>query len=47
MFEGCNEPFPAYELELVLKKWCDIVPSSEFRCFVRDDTLIGALNDSA
>ncbi|TID28043.1 hypothetical protein CANINC_002724 [Pichia inconspicua] len=29
-----------FQLELVLKKWVDINPSMEFRCFVRDRKLI-------
>ncbi|GAV26906.1 hypothetical protein PMKS-000367 [Pichia membranifaciens] len=31
---------PKFELELVLRKWVDINPSTEFRCFVRDRQLI-------
>ena len=30
-----------FEFELVLKKWFDMPKSQEWRCFVRDDTLIG------
>lgn len=30
-----------YEFELVLKKWFDMPPSQEWRCFVRDQRLIG------
>ena len=29
------------EYELVLKKWVDINPSMEFRCFIADNNLIG------
>lgn len=31
---------PKFELELILRKWVDINPSTEFRCFVRDRQLI-------
>ena len=31
---------PKFELELVLRKWVEINPSMEFRCFVRDRQLI-------
>jgi D123 len=55
VFEGCSledgrphdaEPTgrPKYQVELVLKKWFAIDKSRELRCFVRDDTLIGALS---
>lgn len=30
-----------WKLELVLKKWYDMNPSREFRCFVRDNVLLG------
>lgn len=30
-----------FEFELVLKKWFDMPKSQEWRCFVRDSTLIG------
>ena len=30
-----------HEFELVLKKWFDMPPSQEWRCFVRDKRLIG------
>lgn len=32
------------EYQLVLKKWVDINPSMEFRCFVMDNSLIGISN---
>jgi hypothetical protein len=32
---------PAYELELVLKKWYPIETSREMRCFVLENILIG------
>jgi hypothetical protein len=28
-------------MDLVLRKWFDLAPSMEFRCFVRDNKLIG------
>ena len=30
-----------FEFELVLKKWFDMPKSQEWRCFVRDNVLIG------
>ncbi|KAG2145868.1 D123-domain-containing protein [Suillus clintonianus] len=44
VFEGCQFDLlnpPSYELELVLRKWYPIDRSREFRCFVRDNRLIG------
>lgn len=32
-----------YEFELVLKKWFDMPKSQEWRCFVKDRELVGAL----
>jgi hypothetical protein len=32
---------PITKLQLVLRKWCNLHPSMEFRCFVRQHTLIG------
>ncbi|KAJ3046013.1 hypothetical protein HDV00_003761 [Rhizophlyctis rosea] len=47
-FEHCCTASPDEELpkrperfELVLRKWYDLSPSMEFRCFVRDGNLIG------
>lgn len=34
-----NETVVKYEL--VLRKWTDMNPANEFRCFVRDNELIG------
>lgn len=34
------ENSPKFDIELVLRKWIDINPSMEFRCFVRDRQLI-------
>lgn len=42
VFEGCAPGSDAYELELVLRKWYHVDPGREFRCFVRDGTLLGA-----
>jgi hypothetical protein len=45
VFEGCEfvspDPSPTYELELVLRKWYSVDRSREFRCFVRQDVLLG------
>jgi hypothetical protein len=32
---------PSYELELVLRKWYPVDSSREFRCFVRENRLLG------
>ena len=52
-FEGCSPSpidnassstpteHPIHELELVLKKWYSMDKGREFRCFVRDDILLG------
>ncbi|KAF7978491.1 hypothetical protein HWV62_45635 [Athelia sp. TMB] len=45
VFEGCEPPRadsdPPYALELVLRKWYPVDRSREFRCFVRQDSLLG------
>ncbi len=47
VFDGCDSahdpqaPTP-YELELVLRKWYPVDRARELRCFVRQETLIGA-----
>ncbi|TDL22263.1 D123-domain-containing protein [Rickenella mellea] len=44
VFEGCDDSAALdspYSLELVLKKWYHIDTSREFRCFVRNNMLIG------
>lgn len=45
VFDGCNseDKVPAYDLELVLRKWYHVDPSREFRCFVRSCSLLGNL----
>ncbi|KAF8631805.1 hypothetical protein AX17_005020 [Amanita inopinata Kibby_2008] len=45
VFEGCrpsiSEMAPPYELELILRKWYPVDSSREFRCFVRENQLLG------
>ncbi|KAI8904165.1 D123-domain-containing protein [Powellomyces hirtus] len=38
-----RQPIPARpdQFHLVLRKWYELIPSMEFRCFVRDNVLIG------
>ena len=47
LFKACaqsaNTELPAYELELVLRKWYPVDRSRELRCFVRDERLFGAV----
>jgi len=38
--EGLESPFSCVSYVLVMRKWCDINPGIEFRCFVRDKSLI-------
>ncbi|CAG2101466.1 unnamed protein product [Medioppia subpectinata] len=40
-FKDCTDETPPVEHELVLKKWVDMNPSMEFRCFVANNQLIG------
>ncbi|GAB1285944.1 Cell division cycle protein 123 homolog [Apodemus speciosus] len=43
-FIHCNDdsPDPCIEYEtLVLRKWCELIPGAEFRCFVKENKLIG------
>lgn len=44
VFEDCEISLDklTYELELVLRKWYPVDRSREFRCFVRQDVLLGA-----
>ena len=48
VFEGCEPPRmdsdPPYALELVLRKWYPVDRSREFRCFVRQDLLLGVFD---
>ncbi|KAJ3716977.1 D123-domain-containing protein [Lentinula raphanica] len=42
VFDGCDfAESDLYDLELVLRKWYPIDRSREFRCFVRDNVLLG------
>ncbi|ERE80325.1 putative cell division cycle protein [Cricetulus griseus] len=36
-----DSPDPSIEYELVLRKWCELIPGAEFRCFVKENKLIG------
>jgi len=38
-YDDCIPPYPPITYELVLKEWYDLVPSMEFRCFVRNRRL--------
>ncbi|XP_032956468.1 cell division cycle protein 123 homolog isoform X2 [Rhinolophus ferrumequinum] len=42
-FVHCTDdsPDPCMEYELVLRKWCELIPGAEFRCFVKENKLIG------
>ncbi|KAM6437236.1 translation initiation factor eIF2 assembly protein [Liasis olivaceus] len=42
-FIHCNDdsPDPCLSYELVLRKWCELIPGAEFRCFVKENKLIG------
>ncbi|XP_057316704.1 cell division cycle protein 123 homolog isoform X1 [Hydractinia symbiolongicarpus] len=39
--EDSTEPHPKDQFELVLREWCDVMPGMEFRCFVRQNKLVG------
>ncbi|KAG8440019.1 hypothetical protein GDO86_005985 [Hymenochirus boettgeri] len=36
-----DSPDPKIKYELVLRKWCELIPGAEFRCFVKENRLIG------
>ncbi|XP_072257871.1 translation initiation factor eIF2 assembly protein [Pyxicephalus adspersus] len=36
-----DSPDPTVKYELVLRKWCELIPGGEFRCFVKENKLIG------
>ncbi|KAJ1164597.1 hypothetical protein NDU88_005033 [Pleurodeles waltl] len=36
-----DSPDPVIEFELVLRKWCELIPGAEFRCFVKENKLTG------
>ncbi|KAK1790331.1 hypothetical protein P4O66_014244 [Electrophorus voltai] len=42
-FLQCNDdsPDPVINYELVLRKWSELIPGGEFRCFVKENKLIG------
>ncbi|KAG8576952.1 hypothetical protein GDO81_010027 [Engystomops pustulosus] len=42
-FINCTDdsPDPSVTYELVLRKWCELIPGAEFRCFVKENKLIG------
>ncbi|KAG6932381.1 cell division cycle 123, partial [Chelydra serpentina] len=42
-FIHCTDdtPDPCLEYELVLRKWSELIPGAEFRCFVKENKLIG------
>ncbi|KAF7693816.1 cell division cycle protein 123 homolog [Silurus meridionalis] len=42
-FLQCSDdsPDPVINYELVLRKWCELIPGGEFRCFVKENKLIG------
>uniref|UniRef100_W5KTV9 Translation initiation factor eIF2 assembly protein n=1 Tax=Astyanax mexicanus TaxID=7994 RepID=W5KTV9_ASTMX len=42
-FLQCSDdsPDPAINYELVLRKWSELIPGGEFRCFVKENKLIG------
>uniref|UniRef100_A0A0B8RRB4 Translation initiation factor eIF2 assembly protein n=1 Tax=Philothamnus irregularis TaxID=1899461 RepID=A0A0B8RRB4_9SAUR len=35
-----DSPDPSLNYELVLRKWCELIPGAEFRCFVKENKLI-------
>lgn len=35
-----DSPDPVINYELVLRKWCELIPGGEFRCFVKENKLI-------
>lgn len=45
VFQYCKERPQGYELELVLRKWYPVDRVREFRCFVRQEMLLGRLDD--
>ncbi|XP_062851382.1 translation initiation factor eIF2 assembly protein isoform X2 [Trichomycterus rosablanca] len=42
-FRQCSDDSldPIINYELVLRKWCELIPGGEFRCFVKENKLIG------
>ncbi|XP_068132229.1 translation initiation factor eIF2 assembly protein-like isoform X2 [Hyperolius riggenbachi] len=35
-----DSPDPSVKYELVLRKWCELIPGGEFRCFVKENKII-------
>ncbi|KAM4901743.1 translation initiation factor eIF2 assembly protein isoform 3-T3 [Sylvia borin] len=35
-----DSPDPSLNYELVLRKWCELIPGAEFRCFVKENKLL-------
>ncbi|XP_040824138.1 cell division cycle protein 123 homolog isoform X3 [Ochotona curzoniae] len=35
-----DSPDPCIEYELILRKWCELIPGAEFRCFVKENKLL-------
>lgn len=44
-YEDCEDAPNHVRVELVLKRYVDINPSREVRCFVRDNVLLGTQNN--
>src|SRR6185312_4698743 len=44
--EDGSRKLPSDEFELVLRKWYDVAPSMEFRCFVKDNEIVGTYLNS-
>lgn|SRR6185312_14339643 len=44
--EDVSRKLPSDEFELVLRKWYDVAPSMEFRCFVKDNEIVGTYLNS-
>eukprot|EP00581_Thalassiosira_minuscula_P005565 CAMPEP_0183735192 /NCGR_PEP_ID=MMETSP0737-20130205/45953_1 /TAXON_ID=385413 /ORGANISM="Thalassiosira miniscula, Strain CCMP1093" /LENGTH=526 /DNA_ID=CAMNT_0025968861 /DNA_START=84 /DNA_END=1664 /DNA_ORIENTATION=- len=38
--KNSNKPPPGFEYELVLRKWCNLHPSMEFRCFIYNHEMV-------
>jgi hypothetical protein len=39
--DAADDAVEITKLQLILRKWCNLHPSMEFRCFVRQHTLVG------
>uniref|UniRef100_A0A8C2DJK2 Translation initiation factor eIF2 assembly protein n=1 Tax=Cyprinus carpio TaxID=7962 RepID=A0A8C2DJK2_CYPCA len=46
-FLHCSDdsPDPTIKYELVLRKWSELIPGAEFRCFVKENKIIGIQRD--